>query len=256
MQIAGKPDCGAVALQKAVEGDPVLAARVMRRAASSVHTARRKITNLPQAIAMVGMQQVREMAGKATIDEVFRQEQPVGSYRRATLWRHSVAVAIGARMLATRLNVADGDDAYLAGLLHDVGLILEDQLVHDDFCKVIGSLAPGRPLAAVEREVLGFDHTMLGEKLGFLWGFPDPVNAAIRYHHMSVNYRGFDVKVLRCVEVANLICTQKGVPSVGIDLVRCSNTTLGALSLTENDLPKLTEQFVDELTTHADLFCV
>ena len=255
MRIAGNPKARAVELQHAAESDPVLAARLLRLAAPAARAARRKITDLPQVIAMVGVEQVRRLAGKATVDEVFRQDELIGTYQRPALWRHSVSVAICARMLARRQRISDGEDAYLAGLLHDVGLILEDQLVHDGFRSVIGSLKPDRPLAAAEREHLGFDHTMLGEKLGLKWGFPDAVNAAIRYHHMSVNYRGHDVKVLRCVEVANLICTQKGISSVGMELIKCSGPALAALSLTENDLTKLAAELDAELTLHSGLFC-
>ena len=82
------------------------------------------------------------------------------------------------------------------------------------------SLDESKTLTDNERAVLSFDHTTLGEKVAESWGFPEAVRAAIRYHHASINYRGEDIDTVRCVEVANLICTLKGISSVGAKLVR------------------------------------
>ena len=114
--------------------------------------------------------------------------------------------------------------------------------------------SPSRSLPAVERSVLGFDHTALGEEVAVRWGFPEATKAAIRHHHASVSYRGKHVKVVRCVEVANLLCTLKGITSVGRKLVKFSRATFAGLSLSKDDVSILAEDLDAELASHAGLF--
>ena len=253
LQIANDESSGAADLTEAMEGDTVLSARVLRYVNSSAYAVRQRITNLQQAVAYLGMRQIRNLAITASVSDLFKEDDMIGPYRRAELWRHLVSVGICSRMMANRLGIANPEDLFLAGLLHDIGIILEDQYVHDGFYKVVLSLQEGRPLAASEREVLGFDHAVLGEAVGKSWGFPDMVNAAIHYHHMSASYRGKDIDAIRCVELANYICTEKDISSVGLKLVMCSHPALNAMKLTQKDVASLSAELDDELSANASL---
>lgn len=88
------------------------------------------------------------------------------------------------------------------------------------------------------------------------WKFPDLVKATIRHHHASVLYRGPAIQTVRCVEVANLLCTLKGITSVGVKLVRTSMPAIEGLSLTRDDLAVLAEDMDTELKQNASLFTV
>jgi HD-like signal output (HDOD) protein len=163
-------------------------------------------------------------------------------------------VGICARLIAMRRKLEAFEDAFLAGLLHDIGIILEDQQVHDRFTRAMRSLSNQQTLIEAERAQLGFDHTQLGEKLAEDWQFPEAVKAAIRFHHTSVLYRGPVIDIVRCVDVANLICTLKGITSVGLPLVAVCNPALAGLSLTSDDLVVLSEDLDDELRKNESLF--
>ncbi|MBN2475002.1 MAG: HDOD domain-containing protein [Pirellulales bacterium] len=254
MEVANDPNTGAADLKEAMESDAAFSARVLRCVNSSAYAVRSKITNLQQAIAYLGLKQIRNLAMTISVSELFQKNGTIGPYQRSALWRHLVSVGICARMIAMRLQFMDFEDVFLAGLLHDVGIILEDQHVHEGFCNVIGALKGDRTLAAVEREQLGFDHTELGEKVAELWGFPEGVRASIRRHHMSVSYKGEHLTTVRCVEVANLLCTLKGISSVGMKLVRFSGPAIAGLSLTRDDVAILAEDLDDELAANAGLF--
>jgi len=254
MEVANDPASGAADLKEVMESDAALSARVLRCVNSSAFALRTKITNLQQAIAYLGLKQIRNLAMTASVSELFAKEETIGPYRRSELWRHLVSVGICARMIAMRRNLMNFEDMFLAGLLHDVGIILEDQHFHDSFRNVIQHLQEGTTLAATERKVLGFDHTTLGEAVADRWGFPEAVKATIRYHHMSVNYRGTHVNVIRCVEVANLICTLKGIPSVGMKLVKFSAPAVVGLSLTKEDIAVLASDLDQELSSNSSLF--
>jgi putative nucleotidyltransferase with HDIG domain len=253
MEVAKDENSSAADLKDIMENDVALCARVLRCVNSSAYALRSKVTNLQQAITYLGLKQIRNLAMTASVAELFAKDEKIGPYRRRDLWRHLVAVGICARLIAMRRNMRNFDDAFLAGLLHDVGIVLEDQHAHAPFTLAIQSLNPQKSLSDAERASLGFDHTMLGAKLAEAWGFPEPVRAAIRHHHVSINYRGAEINIVRAVEVANVICTLKGISSVGVKLVKVCRTSLDALSLTAQDVSVLSEDLSDELTKNASL---
>ena len=253
MEVANDPDSGAADLREVVETDATLSARILRCVNSSAYAVRTEITNLQQAIAFLGLMQIRNLAVTASVSELFKHDDRIGTYSRTGLWKHLVSVAICARLIAMRCKFTNFEDAFLAGLLHDIGLILEDQQVHPEFEQVMKSLPGAKSLVEVENEYLGFDHTILGEQLAVKWGFPEHVKVAIRYHHASVNYRGKHINILRCVDVANMICTLSGVSSVGTKLVNISQPALKGLSFAKNDIVVLAKDLKTELEANATL---
>ena len=254
MKVAQDPRSGAADLKDAMEGDPALSARVLRCVNSSAYAVRTKITNLQQAIAYLGLKQIRNLALTASVSELFKKDEAVGTYRRSDLWRHLVSVGIAARLIAMRRKFANFEDVFLAGLLHDIGIVLEDQHAHASFREMILSLDGSQTLSEAERAHLGFDHTALGQKLAEQWGFPAAIRDSVRHHHSSAVYRGEEVDTVRCVEVANMICTLKGITSVGQKLVVVSRPAVAGLSLTREDLAVLAEDLDEELRRNAALF--
>jgi HD-like signal output (HDOD) protein len=254
METANDANAGAADLKRAMENDPALCARVLRCVNSSAYGVRGQITNLQQAIAYLGMRQIRNLAMTAAVSKLFAGEEKLGAYSRPALWKHLVSVGICARLIAMRLSFMDFEDIFLAGLLHDIGLVVEDQHVHKAFAGVIRSLEEGKSLVDVEHDHLGFDHTTLGEAVAATWGFPGPVRAAARFHHAAQRCRDEEhIHVVRCVELANLICTAKGIPSVGMKLVAFSPATIEALCLGRDDVLVLADSLDHELSENASL---
>ncbi len=256
MEVANDPASGAADLKAVMEGDSSLSARVLRCVNSSAYAIRSEITNLQQAIAYLGTKQIRNLALMVTVSDLFKDDGTIGPYRRSELWRHLVAVGICARMIAMRLKYADFEEMFLGGLLHDIGIVLADQHVHEPFEQLVLSLDGREPLCVAERREFGFDHTMLGTEVANMWGFPEAARAAIRYHHSSAAYCGEHVNVVRCVDVANLLCTLKGIPSVGLKLVEFSAPAVAGLNLAKEDIAILAEDLDRELAANASLFSV
>lgn len=254
MEVANDPDSSAADLKEVMESDAALSARVLRCVNSSAYGLRERISNLQQGIAYLGLKQIRNLAVTASVSELFRSGDTIGSYSRSGLWRHLVSVGVGARLIALRRKLNDFEDAFLAGLLHDIGIILEDQYLHRHFRRVVESLDGTRPLGEVEREKIGYDHCVLGGRVAEQWKFPALVLDAIRYHHNSANYRGEQRTLLHCVEMANLICTLKGITSVGFKLVQISPEAMKGLSLSREDILVLAEDLDDEIARHGSLF--
>jgi putative nucleotidyltransferase with HDIG domain len=254
MEVANDPNSGAADLKETMESDAALSARVLRQVNSSAYALRTPVTNLQQAIAYLGMKQIRNLAMTVSVGKMFEKDDCVGPYRRSQLWRHLVSVGIAARMIAMRMNMANFEDMFLAGLLHDLGIIFEDEHLSGAFAEIVTSPEEKATLAELERRRLGFDHTQLGAAVAEQWGFPDAATAAIRYHHMSSEYRGSQANVVRCVELANVLCSHKGITSVGRNLVKLSRSVVVALSLGKEDFVVLIEDLDGELSANASLF--
>ncbi len=256
VQVANDPDAGAAEMKAILEQDVALSVRVLRIVNSSAYAVRSEITNLQHAIAYLGVQRVRNLAMTTAVSRLFQDRESIASYRRSDLWDHLVSVGVCARMIAQHLKRDDSEEIFLAGLLHDLGIILEDQYLPTPFAAAIRDLEGECSLCAAEYQHLGFDHTMLGEALAAQWGFPEAARAGIRYHHDSGSYGGASRDAVRCVEVANVLCTLKGISSVGQNRVAFPQAAFEGLALGRDDLGILAGGLEAELAKHEALFQV
>jgi len=252
--MGGDPKSAARDLREVLGGDTALSEQVLRCVNLSAYAARTESTNLQQAIACLGTSQIRNLALTAGVSGLFAQGGTIGRYNRIALWRHLVAVGVCARMIAMRFSVPNFEDVFLAGLLHDVGIILEDQHLHDDFAGVIRSLDGSSSLVERERECWGFDHTMLAEAVLKRWDLSQVLIVTARHHHDSTRYRGEHQKPVWCVEVANLICSLQGFCSVGANLVKLSPSAISGLALRKEDVVVLAGDLERELLDNRYLF--
>ena len=185
--------------------------------------------------------------------EIFRGDETIGTYDRSGLWRHLVSVGICSRLVATRCGLPNFEDAFLAGLLHDIGLILADQHDHERFRLTMLNLIDGQPLSISEQEYLGYTHCELGVRIAETWRFPENVQAAIRHHHCSHQCRGAHARIVHCVEVANVICTLKGLSSVGMQLLTPPLVALNAVGFQKEDVIVLADDLEQELESSSCL---
>lgn len=254
MEVARNPDSNAADLKTVVEGDPSLSARVLRTVNSAAYAIRSKVTNLHQAISLLGFNQIRNLAITASASDSFKIDNVSGSYRRSGLWRHLVSVGICARLIAARTRMSQFEDAFLAGLLHDFGIIVEDQHAPEGFRAMLHNMDNTQSLTEAEQEYLGFDHAILGNRVAEAWKFPPVVRAAIRFHHIADKCKEEFLPIVRCVEVANFICSLKGISSVGLNLTAPPGEALKALSFTKEDVKVLVVDLDEEMIRYEDLY--
>jgi putative nucleotidyltransferase with HDIG domain len=255
VEVANDPDSGAADLKEVLEGDPALSARLLRCVNSSAYAVRGKISNLQQAVAYLGVKQVRNLALTASVSQLFAEECSIGWYRRSALWRHMVSVGLYARLIAKSARFPDFEDVFLAGLMHDIGIILEDQFAHDRFRLVVRrSTESYRPLTENEHEFFAFDHTTLGAEVAQRWRFPKVVETAIRNHHAPLANSQADELPTWFVAIANYICSIKEITSMGSNLVRPVDLKEIGILLTVEDLVRISRDFDNGLASYDALF--
>ncbi len=258
MEVVNDPGAGAGDLKAIVECDPPLTSRVLKTVNSAHFGLRTSTSNLQNAISLLGFTTVRNLALTASVSDMFKKDFEIDSYSRLGLWKHMVAVGLCARLIARHVGAARFEDAYLGGLLHDIGIVLFDENDHDSFRKAVERVQPDRELRVCEREVVGFDHAELGAALAKNWQFPDLTIECIRWHHAG-DRCGRQSRVIRlitsAVELANFLCQQKGIGSVRVKYKpQLRSTLLGDLNLGRDDIRTLWEDLDKELANAKDLY--
>lgn len=169
-------------LAKKVSHDQALTAKTLRLANSSLYGLQVKVTTITQAITFLGFQTTRNLITAAAVTGCFPDGDCAGFDDKA-FWRHSIATAACAKVLARRLRF-NQDYAFTAGLLHDIGRLVLSAGFPVQYAKVLAACrANDGYLLDTERELLGVDHVEAGAALADHWNFSDTMRLAIAHHH-------------------------------------------------------------------------
>jgi putative nucleotidyltransferase with HDIG domain len=184
LKIINDPRSTARELVDIIETDPPLAARVLQLVNSAFCAPRQKIADLRQAVIFIGFEPLKELALSQTVCDLFQKPSEIAGYSREAVWRHCVTVAHFAKLIYRREYGLNGSQAYAAGLLHDIGIIVEDQFMHSQFAAALNGLGRhAHDLPAAETSILGYHHGAIGMTLAVDWGFPAELCQGIGYHH-------------------------------------------------------------------------
>jgi len=248
IEVTSDPHSEAEDLLLAVEGDPAMAARILRIVNSSYYPLRRSVADLKAAITLLGFREIRNLALTASMSDLFGPGGNHAGYTREGLWSHSTGVAAAAKVIARNTGRANPSEAYLAGLLHDLGFILLDQYLRRPFCNVLDQLTAETPTCEVEQTTLHFDHTELGAYIAGRWSFPDGVSAAIRHHHEPAHCDDDQADMVAIVAMANFLCTLHGLTSLGVrNVPEPPDEVIDRLQLGPDAIRSFKDQFQETL---------
>jgi len=151
--------------------DPILVLRILKLINSSYFSLRTKIKNISEALAYIGMDNLRNMIVLDAVKNLFLKDSSTIEFSRKKLWAHCAVTSICCQMVAERIFVRKGEDDFLCGILHDIGLIVEDQVAPEKFKAFCRTFDPAdQALTDHERMVMGTDHTIIGYLLTQQWG--------------------------------------------------------------------------------------
>lgn len=167
-----------------IKMDPTLVVRLLQLVNSPYYGLMQKVDSIGRAVTFIGMKNLYNLAVTDALKNIFSSSAKTkGSYSREELWMHCAAVSICAKALAERIFGINGDDAYLCGILHDFGIIVEEQVVETDFLAACEAFEEGTLFVETERRHLGTDHCEIGYLLTQEWDMPSALQEAIRDHH-------------------------------------------------------------------------
>jgi len=165
-----------------ISHDNSLAAQCLHMANSPLYGRWQAITGLREDVVALGLQRMRDIALTCCVLKLFPAGEDASN--PVVLWEHSLACALLARKIAKRVGVSDPDQAYLSGLLHDIGLIVNLRLFPEEFNRVrLTALQRNDSLYTVEEELWGCTHSDTGSMLATKWSLSPVVAEVIQYHH-------------------------------------------------------------------------
>ncbi|MBM3465510.1 MAG: HDOD domain-containing protein, partial [Armatimonadetes bacterium] len=181
------PHSSAKQLGRVIETDQALSASVLRLANSAYYGLSQQVSDMQQAVTLVGYSALRELVMSITsYDLIFRSGSV--TYDRQELWSHSLQVACGSRVLARRFPKVPQEVVFVAGILHDVGMTLMDQHAHSLFVTIVSTAKQmNQSQYAVEKNLVGVTHAEVGQWAAEAWNLPPVLQSAIRYHHDPQN---------------------------------------------------------------------
>ncbi|MGE3407940.1 MAG: HDOD domain-containing protein, partial [Pirellulales bacterium] len=179
LELTRDPQVDARRLKECIENDPALTAKLLRVVNSSLFGLSRHVRDLNQALALLGTTPLKLLVLAFCLPEgLFRG---LGAEFLSRYWRRTLITAVAARQIAEDVWRTSGDEAFLAGLLHEVGLLVLLQQHGETYVRFSERVhAVGGDLCAAERGALGFDHAELTGELLACWKLPETLVAAAR----------------------------------------------------------------------------
>lgn len=214
LRLVNEPDVDFKEIAKTISLDQTMTAQLLRIANSAFYGFPQQIRTVQQATVILGRYAVRNMALSLAMVKVRGHMKADGPLTPEEFWRHSMAVACGARMLAQHQRSVAADEAFVAGLLHDIGKIVFVEYDSETYADLLQKAQDGiGPLHILEHETFGIDHAEVGEALCAHWNIPDVLASVVSAHHG--NEAGADETALEIVDIVNVADTLAKVGRIG-----------------------------------------
>lgn len=213
-QALASPDVGLTTVAAVVERDPAMAAKVLQLVNSAYFGLAQRVTSVAQAMVYLGADTMKGLVLTSQVFALAEQRQLPGLSVDA-LQEHSLMTARLAKRLVVNQRVAD--DAFTAGLLHDIGQIALSVSMPETYAEILRA-SRDLPLHEAEHARLGVSHAEVGAYLLGVWGLPFSVVEAVAYHHRPSTVEAGDREVLAAVHVADTLVEAGDAATTGVDV--------------------------------------
>ena len=206
-QVLSRQDFSFDEVNKLITADPGLASQVLKVSNSSFYSGLTKVSTIHDAIVRLGATSVANIAMLATQQDIYQSKDAKLNVIMSTLWQHALCCAISAKWLATKTNLAAlAEEAFLAGLLHDIGKLFLLKVMEEIFKegKSTGEISP-----ALLAEVINSMHVEHGFHLMQKWSMPEAYSNVVRDHHIDQWDQGN--LLLSMVRLVDQACNKLGV---------------------------------------------
>ncbi len=198
----------AVQLAEVIEKDQVLTSKVLKMVNSAFYGFPRRISTVSTAIVLLGFNVIRTLIITASIFEMMQSED-------LSLWEHSLGVAAASGLLAQKLELQNPEEVTTAGLLHDLGKVVIRSEFPETYQEILARVKEkGLSFREAEKEILGLDHSEIGEFLTNHWNLPERLVEPIAFHHQIEKARKYK-KETAVVHLGDIIIRALGYGSGG-----------------------------------------
>ncbi|MGE0201425.1 MAG: HDOD domain-containing protein [Candidatus Melainabacteria bacterium] len=258
IELLALPNTPASRIAELISYDPGLSSKVLRMVNSAAYGFQRQISSIQHGIMILGFNTVRGLVLSASIFKMFEgqgRDQGIDHHR---FWEHSLGTAMAARKLAARLRLAEADDAFSAGMLHDIGKIVLDVYFRADYQPVVtagrrlGEGWHGDGFLQLEENTLGITHAELGYHLASKWKLPLAISEVIRYHHQPELAENC-AQLVRLVAVANRMAITQYEYAGVYQAEHYPEALLEGLGLSETDITACLKGLREDMDSASEL---
>lgn len=253
-QLMQDPDVPVPRVADLIAQDQALTAKILHLVNSAFYGHHKQINTISRAVVILGFRAVRSAALAISVFDYFKDEGESGGISMKDFWIHSIAAATAAKVLAERAKLAQHEEAFVAGLLHDVGKLIEKRYFAGDFDDLCNA-AQEQHLSWYRGEQLLFqiNHATIGKAVFRAWDFPATVVDAIHYHH-EPEKAGTVPQLAALVHVADYVTYQMRLGAPGAyPPAECSAIALKVLGLTEAQTAEMHERIRAELESALEI---
>ena len=210
--LVDNPRATAQDLHKLISNDPALVSRILKVVNSAFYGLPGQIGSINRAVVLLGLNAVKNIVIAASLAKLFRGGRISPHFSAKDLWTHSIAVGVMSKLIVTRLQNALPDEAFLAGLIHDLGILVELQAFREPLAVVADRAAKEEcNYLDIESQTLGVDHQVLGAALTMKWKFPRSFQYVTGHHHHPMELAPDCRWLAMVVYLADHLCCRQGL---------------------------------------------
>jgi len=205
-ELINDPQSSARDIARIITDDQVLTARLLKLVNSSFYGFPRRIATVNSAIVLLGFEAIRSLLLTTSVFDLFGGRSKKRRQDQEKFWDHSLGCAVGAKVIGEYLRHDKIEELFVAGLLHDIGKIVEMLYLPVEYAKVLDAVNRNNILmATAEQNILGYGHAEIGQLLAGKWNLPIKLEQVIAYHHQPASAGSF-IKEASIVHVADILC--------------------------------------------------
>ena len=205
-ELVNDPKSSVNDIARIITDDQVLTARLLKLVNSSFYGFPHRISTVNSAIVLLGFDAIRSLLLTTSVFDLFAGRNKKSRQDQEKFWDHSLGCAVGAKVIGNFLRHDKIEELFVAGLLHDIGKIVEMLYLPDDFAKVAATINQQNILMlTAEEKVLGYDHAEIGRLLADKWNLPNKLEQIIAHHHQPASAGSFIMEA-SIVHLADILC--------------------------------------------------
>ena len=186
LELARKPDADIAEIARIISKDPALSTKILRTVNSSFYARSQHVSTISHALVILGIQSVKTLVlGFSLVTNLMGGHEK--GFKHIEYWRRSIYSATAARTIAGRIGLVQQEEAFLASLLKDIGMLVLDQVLGTEYGDIHARITSHADLPKAERDTVGADHAEVGGFLTVGWKLPPVLTMPISHHHQPEN---------------------------------------------------------------------